>query len=129
MTSPVPFGLLVKRFSPGDSAADVAACWRADRRSLAGDRRNPHGGAVVIRRWTDTAAGTEALDRLNRLCGLSDVRDIITAGNAAYAPIAVRMATAAAAGEESDFMAAVAEAGPFLRQAISLAVERARRRA
>ena len=56
------------------------------------------------------------------------VRDIIRACNEAYAVIAMRAAAAAAAGEQFD-VAAVGEAEPFLRERISRAAERARRRA
>ncbi|MBU3749147.1 MAG: hypothetical protein FGM52_01620 [Mycobacterium sp.] len=56
------------------------------------------------------------------------VRDVIRECNSIYAPIAGRVATAASTGEEFDVAAAVAEAEPFLQQAISLAVERALRR-
>lgn len=55
------------------------------------------------------------------------VHDIIRACNAEFAPIAGRVATAAAAGEGVGEIAraAVAEAEPHLRAAVSLAVERA----
>ncbi len=56
------------------------------------------------------------------------VRDVIRACNEAYAPIAGLVADAAAAGETFDVAAAVAEAEPFLRQRISLAIERSVRR-
>lgn len=53
------------------------------------------------------------------------VRDVIRACNSEYAPIAMQAATAAAAGEDVDVEVAIAEAEPFLRERISLAVERA----
>jgi hypothetical protein len=55
------------------------------------------------------------------------VHGIIRACNSEFAPIAGRVATAAAAGEgvKEIARAAVAEAEPHLRAAVSLAVERA----
>jgi len=56
------------------------------------------------------------------------VRDIIRACNEAFAPIAVRVATAAAAGEDVVFKvatAAIEEAKRSLLQQVSLAIERA----
>lgn len=59
------------------------------------------------------------------------VREVIRACNEAYTPLAGRVATAAAAGGDPAAVAAAeaAESEPVLRQAISLAVERALRRA
>jgi hypothetical protein len=55
------------------------------------------------------------------------VRDIIRAANEAYAPIAGRAATAAAAGDDVDVVVAeaVAAAEPALRAAVERAIERA----
>ena len=73
------------------------------------------------------AAVVEILQQLPLpVAGLA-FRDVVMACNAEFAPIALRVADAAAAGEGVNEIAraAVAEAEPHLRAAVSLAVERA----
>lgn len=53
------------------------------------------------------------------------VRDIVRACNAEYTPIGMRIAAAAATGEQFDVTAAVTEELPYLRERIELAIERA----
>ena len=121
-----------------DTAADqIVGAWArlaADTTALDGapDLRAPGGGdwarVLLVERFR-AGIGAAVVGILQKslpltVAGLC-VRDVLTAGNAEYAPIAMRMATAAAAGETLEVAAAVAEAEPFLRERIVLAVERA----
>ena len=75
------------------------------------------------------AAVVEILQQLPLpVAGLA-FRDVVMACNAEFAPIALRVADAAAAGEPFDLKKVAAEAAPFLRERIELSVERALRRA
>ena len=111
-------------------AADTSALGDAPPLDQPGGR---DWAAVLLVERNRAGIGAAVVEILQRelpltVAGLC-VRDIIRACNEAYAVIATRAAAAAAAGEQFEVAAAVAETEPFLRERISRAAERARRRA